>query len=116
LDLIGPYCKEEFYHSVLFKILQSRTDTITVETKKQIKWTLTQEIDLTLIPDLIINGTVVELKSVAKIEKKEIHQVNRYLTALQQTTGWIVNFSTKSEQVELFKVDQTASGAILTPV
>ncbi len=53
--------------------------------------------------DMLLDGLIIELKSVAKLTPKDVQQVRKYLAAIDLDYGLLINFGNDLEIVEVKK-------------
>lgn len=108
LQLIGPYGKEELYHKVIQSVMQSDYAQLQLDYKKAVHWQVCSDVIVKLVPDLVVQGTVVELKVVDKVGESVAWQVRRYMQALNKTSGLIINVQGKESRIQCYSVTENS--------
>lgn len=107
VHVIGPYGDKELYLTVIKSLFKSDFPNMDAQYKKQVPWAILPDVTLTLIPNLVIDDIVVELKVLEKIDEKAVWQLRRYMRALKTSIGILVNVSGAEGKIHCYRVTQT---------
>jgi GxxExxY protein len=99
---LGPGYTESMYHRAFEVALRDRG--IEYETERIVPVTFHGKTIGNIRADLIVNGdTVVELKSLRRLNDEALTQCRRYMTILGIPNGYVINFG--GEYLQLRKVE-----------
>jgi GxxExxY protein len=96
---LGPGYTESIYHNALEVLL--RQHHMQYETERIIPVTFQNHVVGNLRADLIVDGAVVELKSVRTLTEPNRDQIKTYMKLLHSDKGYLVNFGSQLQFEEL---------------
>lgn len=97
---LGPGFSESVYHNA-FEV-QLRNIGVSYETERIIPIVFDKHVVGSVRADLIINNeTVIELKSVTKLNESHRHQIGIYMTHGPFTKGILINFPSSTGSIEV---------------
>jgi GxxExxY protein len=102
-DELGPGYSESIYHNALE--VQLRENGIGYETERIIPVSFHGHVIGNLRADLILNDTIVELKSVRALTEPNRTQIQLYMKLLEKD-GVLVNFGPDKFQIEHFTLSK----------
>jgi GxxExxY protein len=98
-ETLGPGFSESVYHTALETLL--RIHNIQYESERVIPVMFKNHVVGHVRSDIIVDDTVVELKSVKNLKQEDIQQTLMYMRLLDKPKGILINFGSKFEVLTL---------------